>query len=95
MPRRNRPSHRRTPNRPGRNLSSRARAELGERAKARKAEASPTVCPHGKRGYPEHVAKAKLEQYRQDDEGKNRRRPTRVYLCQLCDSWHLTSEAPR
>ena len=51
----------------------------------------PVICPRGKKGFPEHVAREKLAQYAASNRPQ---RPTRVYLCQECDSWHLTS-APK
>ena len=53
---------------------------------------SPTVsrCMTGKAGFPLQVAEAKLKVY----QGSNRNvKPVRVYLCQVCDSYHLTSQA--
>ena len=53
---------------------------------------SPIVCPRGKLGYSEHVARAKLAEYA----GSSRpNRPVRVYLCDHCKSWHLTSSPDR
>jgi hypothetical protein len=57
--------------------------------------ASPLVvtCVTGKTGFPQSVAQAKLEAYQSAT--SRTRVPTRIYPCQLCDAWHLTSEAPR
>lgn len=80
--------------RPGRNRSSRARHELDGWRKAPAFEApaartpAPVICPRGKRGYPEHVARAKLDEYAKSDRPN---RPVRVYRCPHCDAWHLTS----
>lgn len=52
----------------------------------------PVICPKGKRGYPEHVARAKLAEYA----GSGRPNvPVRVYPCRECGSWHLTSREAR
>lgn len=51
-----------------------------------------TVCPRGKSGYPEHVARAKLAEYA---ESSRPNRPVRVYLCPHCSAWHLTSSPDR
>jgi len=97
MPRRNTPRH----GRPGRNRSHRSAAERQsagrEEYRARRADeraASVVVCVNGKRGWPEHIAREKLAKY-----GNSNRpnRPVRVYQCEKCGSWHLTSlaEPPR
>jgi len=46
------------------------------------------VCPHGKKGFSESVAREKLEAY---SAGDRPNKPARVYLCPHCDAWHLTS----
>lgn len=89
--------------RPGRNLSARARGEREQRRRSeaeaeendrleqrrRPPRSSVTVCPRGKTGYPEHVAREKLAAYA----GSSRpNRPVRVYLCPHCSAWHLTSQ---
>lgn len=88
---------------PGRNLSARARGEREQRRRSeaeaeendrleqrrRPPRSSVTVCPRGKTGYPEHVAREKLAAYA----GSSRpNRPVRVYLCPHCSAWHLTSQ---
>lgn len=47
-------------------------------------------CVTGKTGFPRAVALAKLETYATGD---RERRPTRIYQCDHCGVWHLTSEA--
>lgn len=54
---------------------------------------SVTICPTGKRGFPQHIAEAKLELY---SDGTNRRTsPQRVYECDHCGAFHLTSQPLR
>lgn len=91
--------------RPGRNLSARARGErdqrerreveeaaAADRARRAPARAPVTVCPRGKAGWPEHVAREKLAKYSSSDRPN---KPVRVYLCPHCDAWHLTSSPER
>lgn len=59
-------------------------------------DATRIICPAGKVGFPKHIAEQRLEEYRNQP---NRRtsRPVRIYECDKCGFWHLTSReyAPR
>lgn len=58
----------------------------------------PTVtvvrCVTGKTGFTRGEAERRLAAYRERDVGTSRRPPTRIYKCDRCDHWHLTSQRP-
>jgi len=109
MPSRSPREDRKAPHgRPGRNLSARARSEREARHRneveeqaqledrtRRARPPAPIVCPRGKAGWSEAIARKKLALYA---ESSRPLRPVRVYLCQHCAAWHLTSlpeQAPK
>lgn len=51
------------------------------------------ICPSRKRGFPKHIAEEKLAVYSRDT--TRRTVPQRVYHCDLCGSWHLTSQTKK
>lgn len=99
MPRRNSSSH----GRPGRNRSSRSRAELARLAHQDRLEAEeagrparvrPIVrCVNGKPGWRSEATALEVlaEVQRKAHVQPGRPVPVRVYLCEKCSSWHLTS----
>ena len=52
------------------------------------------VCPTGKTGFTKGVAEQRLASYAGQDNSRGRQ-PVRVYECQHCGHWHLTSRELR
>lgn len=57
----------------------------------RPGKVSAVRCPSGKTGWSQPEASRRLTKYAEQP-GSRQRTPQRIYKCQLCDHWHLTSK---